>query len=297
MSAADAVAPAVACSCANWRAPDLFPYPGAPGVARPRNPRLRLSPIWNLPGYGDWARDHGFDGKTWQIELVKAGSSKVEPTEQRVVGEAEERVLEIWPKAPLEPDASYELRRAGGVTRTGPGFPTTRASFTTTARVDDKAPAWAGARAARYLPKGVPTDSSCGVGSPLVEIDVSAPSDEETPPAQIVFAVWVAPAGAAVDYAKPPAAIATHAGGRVHLGRPGYCSEANVKVTNERQRFGLRAVDLAGNMSVASEVALGDPPKDGPSGTSAPSVASGGATAPAATAAPAKASRGCGRAP
>lgn len=80
----------------------------------------------------------------------------------------------------------------------------------------------------------MPTDSSCGVGSPLVEIDVSAPSDEETPPAQIVFAVWVAPAGAAVDYAKPPAAIATHAGGRVHLGRPGYCSEANVKVTNER---------------------------------------------------------------
>ncbi len=264
------LAPATACSCANWTAPTHYPYPGDPAPARPRNTRLRLTPVWNLPGYGDWEREHGFDGKRWNVELVKVGTSTPIPIDQRVVGGAEERVLEVWPKSPLEANASYELRRGGGVARTSRGFPTMRVGFATGAEVDSTAPVWRGPKSARYLPGGVVTGYSCDVKAPVIEIDVGEASDDVTPPAQIVYGVWLVGASPP-DYAAAPAVVVAPSAGRVILGRASYCAESNFAVKDERMRFGLRALDWAGNASAPSEITVGEAPRaatptDGPTG-------------------------------
>lgn len=285
------VAPATACSCANGRAPDLYPYRGSEVSRLPRNPRLRLTPIWKLPGYDEWAADNGFDGARWNLELVRSGGAEVIPIEQRVVGAAEERVLEVWPKSALAPFTIYELRRAGGPRRTAAGFSTTKVTFETTGALDQTAPRWAGATAARFLPNGVSTTSSCGVGAPLVEIDVAEPTDDVTAPNRVVFAVWVQPPNTPVDLGRPPDVVTHHGGGKVHLGRSGYCSEANHHPKDEPTRFVLRALDEAGNPSPPSEVLLGAAPKATATATT-PTAAPATSSSP-----PAPRRGGCGRSP
>jgi hypothetical protein len=251
------VAPAAACSCANGSAPSLQPY--GTEIVRPRNARFRFSPIWNLPNYEAWARSNGFDGKRWDLELRRLGSPEVVATEQRVIGTEQERMLEIWPVAPLAPNAFYVVARRGEpADATSPaGSPTLHEDFKTSDHTDTTPPTWSGASAARYLANGVTGDrSSCNVPAPVIEIDAAEPKDDDTPAAAIVLGVWVAGPTGAIDYAAAPAVIAHLRAGHAYLGRRYYCGESNFPAKKAAVRLGLRALDLAGNASAPSEVTV-----------------------------------------
>jgi hypothetical protein len=251
------VAPAAACSCANGSAPALQPY--GTEILRPRNARFRFSPIWNLPSYEGWARSNGFDGKRWDLALRRAGSPEVVATEQRVIGTEQERMLEIWPVAPLAPNAFYVVERRGepADAKSPAGFATLHADFKTSAQVDTTPPSWSGASAARYLAKGVTGDrSSCNVQEPVIEIDAAEPKDDDTPATAIVLGVWVAGPTGAFDYAAAPAVLARLQAGHAYLGRRYYCGESDFPAKKAALKLGLRALDLAGNASAPSEVTV-----------------------------------------
>jgi hypothetical protein len=270
------VAPAAACSCANGSAPSLQPY--GTEMSRPRNARFRFAPIWNLPTYDAWARSNGFDGKKWDLELRRVGNPEVVATEQRVIGTEQLRTLEIWPVAPLAPNAFYVVARRGepAEAKSPAGSPSLRADFKTTDQIDTTPPSWAGASAARYLAQGVAGDrSSCAVHEPVIEIDAAEPKDDDTPATAIVLGVWLAGPTGAFDYAAAPAVIARIGSGHAYLGRTSYCSESDFPARKAALKLGLRALDLAGNASAPSEVIV-DPegrpaqPKVGSEPSSAP---------------------------
>ena len=270
------VAPAAACSCANGTAPALQPY--GTEIVRPRNARFRFSPIWNLPSYDAWARSNGFDGKKWDLELRRIGNPEAVAIEQRVIGTEQERMLEIWPVAPLAPNAFYVVARRGepADAKSPAGFPSLHADFTTGDQVDTTPPSWSGASAARYLATGSAGDpSSCSVHEPVIEIDAAEPKDDDTPAAAIVLGVWIAGPTGAFDYAAAPAVIARIGAGHAYLGRTSYCGESDFPARKAALKLGLRALDLAGNASAPSEVIV-DPegrpaePKVGSEPSSAP---------------------------
>jgi hypothetical protein len=251
------IGPAAACSCANQRPPTLQQAPGSPPL-HPRNPRLRLTPIWSLarfPKYADWARRNGFDGTKWNLELRPkdaAPGTKPIGIEQRLVGEAEQAILEVWPKAPLDARAQYVLAPSGGGNEHVGGFPSMGVEITTGDLIDTVPPSWAGAKAGRYLPKGLQEGSSCSVSAPLIDIEVTEPHDDQTPSDQIVVAVWRGTEDAAL-----PAVIAAVRRGHVHLGRPDLCSEADFSVrAGQAEKLRLRALDLAGNASAPSDITI-----------------------------------------
>jgi hypothetical protein len=250
------VAPVGACDCME-SVPTMQPY--AREVVRPRNPRLRLWPIWDLgklPAYERRARENGFDGARWNLELRKKAAANAPPLpiEQRVVGEADGRLLEIWPTVPLEPKTTYILARSGASPDAGwarNGSPAVGIEVTTSEHVDATPPTWAGAKAARYLPTGIPATTSCSVSEPIIEIDVAEAHDDETPDLALVVAVW-----RGTDETAQPAAMTSIVRGHVYLGRTHLCSEANFNVAKEPIRLHLRALDLAGNASAPSDVTV-----------------------------------------
>jgi hypothetical protein len=251
------VAPAAACSCANGSPPSLQPY--GTEVLRPRNGRFRFSPIWNLPSYDAWARANGWDGKRWDVELRRIGNLEVVATEQRVIGTDRERMLEIWPVAPLAPNAFYVVARKGEAEdATSPGgFPSLHADFKTSGQTDTTPPSWSGASAARYLATGMTGQhSSCSVSEPVIEIDAAEPKDDDTPASALVLGVWVAGPTGAFDYAAAPAVITRIHAGHAYLGRTSYCRESDFPAKKAAQKLGLRALDLAGNASAPSEVTV-----------------------------------------
>lgn len=293
-SARDLVAPALACSCANAVPPALAPYGGS--VPRPRNPRLRFSPVWNVPGYEAWARDNGFDGKQWRLALRKAtgpGDAGTIPIEQRVIGEAQERTLEVWPTQPLEPNTTYVIARTDGVIRGSGGWPTLSGTFTTTAVVDSTSPTWAGPTGITYLATGHVFGTSCDVSAPVLDVAIARPEDDTTPEDEIVFGVWVADATGTFAWSAPPLALVRNDRGHVYLGRVALCSEANFDVQNLKTRLGLRAIDLSGNVSLPREVTYDPASAKASPSAAAPAPASGPSAAPAPTSVPLRSSRGC----
>jgi hypothetical protein len=246
------VAPAAACSCANDSPPSVQPY--GRDVARPRNARLRLTPIWHLPDkpiYDAWAKKNGFDGASWKLELRKKGGEIVE-TEQRVVGEAELRTLEIWPKAPLEPRATYTLDPKGFAGKEKDHW-RTHGEITTTDAPDTAPPAWSGAAVASYLPTGLPNNlgpGSCSVSTPVVEIHAPA-KDDATATDDLVLGVW----RVAAPDATPVAIVPLH-DGKAYLGNTSYCSEDDFHVSKTKDKLVLRVIDLAGNASDPREVTV-----------------------------------------
>jgi hypothetical protein len=269
-------APAAACSCANGSAPALQPYYAE--ITRPRNARFRFAPIWNLPNYDEWARSNGFNGKKWDLELRRVGNPEAVATEQRVIGTEQQRTLEIWPVAPLDPNAFYVIARRGGDAgdaKSPAGWPSLRAELKTSNDVDTTPPSWAGASAARYLAEGALGDrSSCSVREPVIEIDVAEPKDDATPASAIVLGVWVAGPTGAFDYAAAPVVLASARAGHAYLGRTSYCTESDFPVKKQALKLGLRALDLAGNASAPSEITV-DPEgrPASPKAGSAPSIA------------------------
>jgi hypothetical protein len=174
----------------------------------------------------------------------------------------------LLPVAPLAARTRYELVYAEHDAKVAPRVVGT---FTTSAAVDTTAPKWSGiashhvvGQAIRAAGTGVVTlEEECAERGIRFEANESA-SDDQTPPGQLRYGVWVGDPTGAIDYSAPPIAYLE---GRFEQQRPPKppLFVLLLDAGDEPKRFvfpqgrrtaklGLRAVDMAGNTSAPSEM-------------------------------------------
>ena len=192
------------------------------------------------------------------------------PVDRRISPSPELTDVELIPRTLLAPHARYEV-----VVTDPTGARPARlvGTFVTGDAPDTRAPTWTGATAAHLegFPSsrtGQPMEIMMECGGRGIGFDAPSAQDDHAAPADLRYAVWMQDARGRIDYASPPIAFAqpagldTRSGGKAfHLELGGdYLAEtfvptvAAVRARGPRVRFGLRAVDLAGNASPPSEV-------------------------------------------
>ena len=168
---------------------------------------------------------------------------------------------ELVPAAPLE-EGTYEV---WCVDRRNAARGRIVAVFRVGGEDDRTAPLWPGVKSAWYVR---PPASRGGVimlpgecGDPLVVLDVARAHDEGTRDEGIRYAVWKAAPGAAIDYRAPPLLFAAAelegaSGARIALGNTDSGDSDFTGDGGRPMKLGVRAVDLAGNASVPSEIVV-----------------------------------------
>jgi hypothetical protein len=201
-----------------------------------------------------------FSGGAYQTKPVftlrEAGSTQPIVVDRHDVKTGSSIVAELVPKQALRAKTAYEVVDGDG----GKVL-----EFTTTAGQDTKAPEWKGLQEASYGKQPGMSDM-CNTGDPHVRADISALSDDHGKDA-VVFAVWTADTGAKIDYTRPPATYVRPWRTAFTLGYPSFCRSNNFDLpVGNTLRIGVRPVDLAGNVGVASEIEidLSKPPKEIP---------------------------------
>ena len=197
----------------------------------------------------------------------RASRGAVVPTHARVSRLGELATVELVPDAELDDGGRYEIAHVDASGRTPSRL---LGAFTTDAERDTTPPAFAGLRDATAHPprqqqrgKVIVLMAECE--APGVElVGPSAATDDATPAELMRYALWYSDdTKAKLDYASPPRAYLagatdsrTH---ELHLWWGGFemrtAYERPAKGVRAR-RVGVRAVDLAGNMSAASEVVV-----------------------------------------
>jgi hypothetical protein len=262
------VAGAAGAVCGRPPAAYVSPEPGAPA---PRNAhvRVRLAKDWRAVGICD-VDDDGVDrcaAGAFDVTLVRAPGPGVSqaavPVTRRDLLANEVATVELVPLAPLEARARYEVvlvDRAGGAAARILG------TFVTGDATDDTPPAWSGVTRAAFAGKaGVGATGTTIILLPeclstSIVFYAAEPTDDATPAASIRFAVWMDDGRGVIDYATPPRIFER---GRKTV--RGFVVEHGGSETEDafrppkgrlRARFGVRAVDWAGNMSAPSEVSI-----------------------------------------
>ncbi len=177
----------------------------------------------------------------------------------------------LVPNALLDARARYEVVH---VDRSGRHPARIVASFATGDATDDKPPTWSGITQHRLESLDVKDargrlviPMECAVNGLFVR-STTPPTDEGTPPDLLRFAIWAGDDAKPIDYATAP--IAYMKGDRwrsksgaeeisftLEMDRDGKLVLPNGK---KSARFGVRAVDVAGNQSAPSEVSVKLPP-------------------------------------
>ncbi|NUO50072.1 MAG: hypothetical protein HOV80_14550 [Polyangiaceae bacterium] len=181
----------------------------------------------------------------------------------------------IQPKAPLEPLRRYEVRGRPDTTFRS----TLLGSFRTGNLFDRKAPEWRGTTRVDLhplLPVATPKRKSGPVvipfgprqTTPYVEVFGPVAIDDQAAPGSLSYALWTAKPGEKIDYSAAPAgffrqdtSIAGTASGAMDrlfvAGAQNECFVRSLELpTSGKITIGVRAVDLAGNQSEASETTL-----------------------------------------
>ncbi|HWO24197.1 MAG TPA: hypothetical protein VNO30_35885 [Kofleriaceae bacterium] len=178
--------------------------------------------------------------------LREAGGTRAIAVERKDVTAASYKIAELVPKQPLRGKTAYEVVDGAG---------DKVLEFTTTAGGDTKAPEWKGIQEASYV-KQPGACCVCNTGTPYVIVDTGAVSDDHGHEG-IVFAVWSAAAGGKIDYTKPPTTYVRPWETEIALGHPSICGRNNFDLPDGKKlRIGVRPVDLAGNIGVASEIEI-----------------------------------------
>jgi len=167
-------------------------------------------------------------------------------------------VVEMIPKADLQPATRHEIWSVGiqaprrqqfwGTLRTGKGR-------------DTKPPTWSGATKVTPIVHKQSAHVATIVGSGGLNVFGPRASDAE---GRVLYAAWKGTAATPIDFSRPPDGYAYETGlgvsnprsesALVVLGWPGGCTPPNFAVPEVQEvRIGLRAVDLAGNVSAPSE--------------------------------------------
>lgn len=178
--------------------------------------------------------------------LREAGGARAIAVERKDVKSGSSTVAELVPKQPLRGKTAYEVVDGAG---------DKVLEFTTTAEQDTKAPEWKGIEEASYVQQPGAC-CVCNTGNPHVRVETGAVSDDQGQDA-IVFAVWSAAAGGKIDYTKPPTTYVRPWETEIVLGEPSICRRNNFDLpAGAKFRIGVRPVDLAGNIGVASEIEI-----------------------------------------
>jgi hypothetical protein len=250
VAAALAAAPqARACSCGT--AGVTFAIAPAGGAPVARNVRVRVSSR-------GWYDDDRPAALRLDVVLRAANGRRVAARARVFRDGSGAQVRELVPRALLAPDTTYEVAvevavidRAGRAART----PLAAGRFRTGQVVDGGAPRWDGIVAASLEQKQVPEWSGlCDSARPFGVLRLATPEDPES--SSIVFAVWLAPSGGAIDYAQPPVIYVAARADAIGIGAPSKCGHGELPSLEPGTRVGLRAVDQAGNLSPPSDVVL-----------------------------------------
>jgi hypothetical protein len=307
-------APAYACSCSR---PGVEVTPGA-GLAAPTNTVVRVS--WWV---GEVKIDEstlaivpaGKDGKDSKdakkksdrkkkskkdadadapAETAAADASGIIELERSALTAGQQRTVVLRPKAPLLADTRYEVR-AAAVAGEKDGV---IGEFTTGKAADDKVPEWSGVGKAAYV-HAAAVCCNCSTSDPYLQIDLvdeKKTMDDLTPPAALVYGVWVDD-GKPFDATVVPLALVRSWSGKLYLGRKSECAPANYVFSGKPGPVKLRVapVDLAGHVGKPLALTI-DVPKEGapapaakPAPTPAPPAAKPTPAPPAAKPAPAPA--------
>ncbi len=218
------------------------------------------------------ARPSSRDCAKGQFDLVlRTAPTKGAPPEDIATTRRELRSLaiatvELVPSAPLRARTRYDVWyvEEHGATR-----PRVVGTFTTGSATDITAPTWNGiVRATSNVPTQVPGKKivtmhvECEADG--VDVDVRAPTDDMTPPAQMRYVLWIEDVKAKIDYVRTPLLyeaaypIDTTAPPRFEINLGTAETRANWEIPKgvRAVKIGVRAIDLAGNVSVVSEVVV-----------------------------------------
>ncbi len=254
--------------CGRPPAAYVSPEPGTPAPLN-THVRVRLPDGWRKNAFcppDENGAERCAPGK-FDLALVRApgpGVSNGEvPATRRDSLAHEVATAELVPAQPLEPRTRYEVVH---VDRGGANPPRTLGTFVTGDARDDTPPVWTGVTRASYSgitlpsgPRGVITlYAECT--TPSVRFYGADPSDEATPFASLRFAIWMDDGHGPIDYASPPIVYErgqkSSRGFVVELGGSEVESTFTPPKGRPRARFGVRAVDWAGNVSPPSEVVV-----------------------------------------
>jgi hypothetical protein len=279
-------APAYACSCSR---PGVEVTPGA-GLAAPINTVVRVS--WWV---GEVAIDEstltivpaGKDGKDSKpkkdktkkkgkkeadadaaAEAPAAAASGVIELERTALTAGQQRTVVLRPKAPLLPDTRYEVRVASAAGEKDGVI----GEFTTGKAADDKVPEWSGVGKAAYVHTAA-VCCNCSTSDPYLQVDLvdeKKTMDDLTPPAALVYGVWVDD-GKPFDATVLPMALVRSWSGKLYLGRKSECAPANYVFSGKPGPVKLRVapVDLAGHVGKPLALTIDVPKEAAPAPTPA----------------------------
>ncbi len=262
-------APAYACSCSR---PGVEVAPGA-GVAAPINTVVRVS--W-------WIGEVKVDESTLQVAPAAAAASAGKPrskkdkdkvadpveSETSAFTAGQVRTVTLRPKLPLEPETRYEVR-AASVAGEKLGV---IGEFTTGPAADDKPPEWAGVSKAIYVHQPA-VCCNCSTNDPYAQIDLADAgntSDDATPPAALVYGVWLDDGSKLEPGAAPagqPVVVTRAWSGKLYLGHKSECAPVNFELPGKATTVKLRVapIDLAGHVGKVVNVSVDVPkPKEPP---------------------------------
>jgi hypothetical protein len=242
----------------------MWPAPLAPAAID--------SHVW-LTLASDWDSGEGRELVLRSARVTGAPAVTI-PVLRRDTPGHRETTIELAPSVPLVANTRYEVWMVGPSHAGPPRFVST---FKTSAARDRLAPAWSGRVALeRYF------DPARRPGT----IDVSLPSartlwlttdlatDDNDPAAPVLFGLWLADASGVFAYDRPAAAYLRQDPRARMLARPGSqptvslrlgggggavdCDVSNFDIPADTRslRVGVRALDLAGNATTATELTV-----------------------------------------
>jgi len=178
------------------------------------------------------------------------------PTDVRESVSAETATVELVPRALLAPNTRYDVWHEAE----GDAHPRrVVATFVTSDITDLVPPNFRGIKSAHRVTSAVECESDG------IVVSVWAATDSVTPAAQLRYGVWVPHGDAVIDYNAPPTVIVAAEELQTRIPDPGtvqlslgagalpdFVVPKNVRTL----RLGIRALDLAGNASPASETVM-----------------------------------------
>jgi hypothetical protein len=183
------------------------------------------------------------------LSLRKKTSDVTIAVDYKSMGAADVKVIEMMPRAKLDPNTEYEIVLTDKDTDAPVG------SFTTGMReLKVATPPFLGVAKANYY-KDTPICCICNTADPYADIELSDTLGDKRAK-EVRLAIWMSGADGKIDYKKPPVTY-EHGSQRVWLGRPSTCSPANFTFPKTKKlKLGIKLVDLAGNASAPSEFVL-----------------------------------------
>jgi hypothetical protein len=234
-----------ACSCAALGTVKVLPGTRDPA---PTNTHLLLEVP--LAGY---LEEHNIKPDNLQVTL--RGPKGTVPLDVRRWGDAGFRWVELVPKLNLAPNTRYTAQVS-----VDNGKDSYLGQVTTGDGPDQTSPAFEGVSKG-VLVKQWPHPGGCATGRPFVVLTLGDVKDDTAPAAAIRFHVWLADDKGGIDYSRPPTATVAARGGEIWLGQPFLCTPETFVVPDRPSfKVGVKAVDLAGNMSEPSETVISVPP-------------------------------------